>query len=130
MDPATLITTLAVSGAAAIGKDILSEATKDGYKTLMQLLGRKLDDSAVGKTALANIEKDPEGWKAPLKQAIVEVGADQDQQLLDLAKRLMSDMEPQLAAVGKNNVQVSGGQAQGFIVGDDATMTNTFTDNT
>lgn len=125
MEPATLIASLAIAGTGIIAKGVVEEATKTSFTAFMEMLKRKLNGNSTGTTALTKITTEPEAWRAPLQHAIVEAGADQDQELLGLATRLSQQLKSHGAVVAKNNIQI-GGNVQGFQAGDGGTQNNTF----
>jgi len=125
MDPATLITSLAVAGTGIIAKGVMEEATKTSFTAFLDLLKSKLKGSSTGTTALTKISTEPEAWRAALQHAILEAGIERDRELLDLATHLTEQMKPHIGGIGKNNVQI-GGNAQGVQNGDFGTMNNTF----
>ena len=88
MDPITIILTALAGGAAALSKGILSEAGKDLYSNLKTRLQKKLAGSPQGQVALAEYEKDPKTWELPLKKTLTQIGADQDQGIVDTSKQL------------------------------------------
>lgn len=74
--------------------------------------------------ALAQHEKKPEVWEAPLKDALVETGAEEDEAILQAADKLLKLVQPQQVGTGKYNVQI--GEAQGVVIGDQAQVEMTF----
>ena len=119
MDPATLIVSALVAGAAAAGKDVASSAIKDAYRGLKKLLvarfHRKETDQAIPASAptvdpavvLEAHQAQPDTWDAPLKEALAASGADHDQEILDAARALLEQVDPQGSAAGKYRVQSS-----------------------
>ena len=127
MDPITLIQTALVAGAAAGGQAVASDAIKDTYAGLKALIQRKLAGKPSAELALTEHETDPETWEAPLKKALVQEQVDQDQEVLEAAQRVMKLVQPQQAAMGKYNVQITG-NVQGFTQGDYQQVTMNFGD--
>lgn len=125
MDPVTLILTALAAGVAASAKNTASEAVKDAYNGLKGLIQRKFAGKPAAEVALIQHEKKPDIWKAPLEEEIREIGADQDGEVIVAAQRLMTLIQPQQAALGKYNVQITG-DAQGFNQGDSNTITQYF----
>ncbi len=121
MDPVTLILTALGAGAAAGGQAIASDAIKDGYAGLKALIQRKFAGKPKAELALTEYESDPETWKAPLKKVLVQEQVDQDNDIIEAAQRVMQLVQPQQAAMGKYNVQITG-NVQGFVQGDHQTV--------
>jgi len=125
MDPITLILTALVSGAAASVKDTASQAVKEGYNGLKTLIQSKLAGRSAAETALAQFEEDPDVWKAPLEKELKKAGIAQDKEIIDTAQKVMTLVQPQQAAQGKYNVQITG-NVQGFAQGDNQTVNMNF----
>ncbi len=70
-------------------------------------------------------EKQPDIWKAPLETQIKETQVDQDKEIIAAAQKLMTLVQPQQAAMGKYNVQITGG-VQGYAQGDYQQVTMNF----
>ena len=125
MDPVTLILTALATGAAASAKDVTSQAVKDAYNGLKTLIKNKLAGKPDAEMALAQHEKKPEVWKAPLEDGLKEAGVEQDQDIIAAAQQLMTLVHPQQAAMGKYNVQITG-NVQGYAQGDHQQVTMNF----
>src|SRR6266446_3787327 len=108
MDPITLILTALVSGTTASVKDTASQAVKDTYNGLKTLLHNKLAGKPSTEMALAEYEKKPDVWKTPLEEGMKEAGIVQDTAIIEAAQKLMTLVQPQQAAQGKYNVQITG----------------------
>jgi len=117
MDPITLIITALTTGVAAGTQDTVKGAVKDAYNGLRALLQRRFVGKPSAEIALTEHENDPETWEAPLKKALVQTQADQDQDIIVAAQKVMAQANPQQAAIGKYNVQFTG-NVQGFAQGD------------
>jgi len=119
MDPTTLILTALAAGI----QSTVGEAVKDAYIELKTLLKRKFSGKSVAETALTEYEKNPDIWKEPLAQELQVTRADQDQLIIAVAQKLI-----QLAQQGDsihNTINIKG-NAQGTIIGDRNTITQTF----
>jgi len=125
MDVMTLILTALTTGAALVAKATASEAIKDAYKGLKARLQRKFTGKPDAELVLAKHEAKPEVWEAPLKDALTEAAAHQDEEVIQAAQKLMALVNPQQAATGKYNVQITG-NVQGFVQGDNAKVDMTF----
>ena len=112
------------AGALAGAQETASEAIKDAYTGLKQLVSRVLSGRPAGEVALAQHEARPQQWAGALEAELVDAGADQDETVLAAARRLLELVDPEGARVGKYVVDVR--DAQGVQVGDGNTQTNTF----
>jgi hypothetical protein len=125
MDPITLILTALASGAPLVAKGVAGEVIKDAYNSLKARIQDKFTGKPDAELTLAKHEEKPEVWEAPLKEALVEADVDQDQPLIEAAQKLLELVNPQQAAMGKYNVQITG-DVQGFVQGDNAHVEMTF----
>jgi hypothetical protein len=125
MDPVTLIVTALVTGATAGLKDTATDALKDAYAGLKRLLTRKFAGKPEAETALEQHEQKPDVWEAPMRDAILQSGADQDDEILRAAQGVLQIVHPEQLAEGKYNVQITG-PAQGNVFGDHATLNQSF----
>ncbi len=125
MDPVTLILTALTAGVAASVKDTASEAVKDAYNGLKGLIQQKFAGKPAAEIVLTEHEKQPDIWKAPLETQIKETQVDQDKEIIAAAQKLMTLVQPQQAAMGKYNVQITGG-VQGYAQGDYQQVTMNF----
>ncbi len=117
MDPITLIVTALAAGAAAGAQETASTVVKDAYTGLKTLIQQKFKGKPTAEIALTEHEKKPEVWKAPLEEGLKETSVDQDKEVIEAAQKVMSLLQPQQAAMGKYNVQITG-NVQGFAQGD------------
>lgn len=124
MDPISLILTALVAGAAKTAGDV----AQDAYKGLKTLIKHKFESQGKSDSAtiLDKYEQKPEKTKALLEDELTEVGADQDEEIIKLAQKLMEQLNPQEAAEGKFNVQISGGTVQGLTQQNTGTITQNF----
>ena len=125
MEPVTLIITALTVGATFIAKEAASEAIKDAYHGLKGAIKRKLSGKPQAEMVLAEHERDPETWEKPLEKAVKEAGIDQDKDVVETARRVMELIGSEASAKGKYNVYF-GGPAQGTVIGDHSTVTQTF----
>jgi DNA-binding SARP family transcriptional activator len=123
----SLILTALTTGAAAGIKNNASQAVIDAYNGLKLLLQKKLSDRPTAEMALIEHEKKPDIWKAPLEEELKEIGADQDQDVIAAAQRLIKLVQPQQAAMGKYNIQTTG-NVQNQIIGDHTNITFSYGD--
>ncbi len=127
MDPITLVLTALAAGAAAGVQEVAGKAIKDAYQGLKSLLQKKFGDKPEAEMVLDKYEEKPAIWEAPLKDALKTTKADQDEEIIKAAQSLLSLANPQQAALGKYNVQITG-DVQGFVQGDNANVDMTFGD--
>ena len=124
MDPITLIVTAVIAGAAAAAQETVGTAIKDAYSGLKTLIQKRFEGKPAAQTALAESEKKPEVWKAPLADALQETAADKDEALLKAAQRLLELVRPDESKAGKFNISI--GSATGTVIGDHATVHQIF----
>jgi hypothetical protein len=127
MDPITLIVAALVAGATTSAQATAGDAVKDAYDGLKALIQRRFRGRPEAEVVLAKHEEKPQVWEAPLKDALTETAADQDEAIVKAAQQLMSLVDPQQAASGKYNVQITG-NVQGLAQGDHQQVTMTFGD--
>lgn len=125
MDPITLILSALAAGAAAAAKDTASEAIKDTYQGLKVLVQRHFSGKPRAEMVLDEYEKEPGVWKEPIKKALTETGIDKDEAIVKAAQALMAKVDPQAAAQGKFNINISG-SVEGQVIGDHAQVTMNF----
>src|ERR1700752_5081277 len=89
MDPLTLLlSALSLAGTAL--KPVADQAIKDGYVGLKEFLIRKFGDKEPERTeVLDKNEKRPDLYKTTAEAVLKQVGADQDQEILDKATELL-----------------------------------------
>src|SRR4051794_36709345 len=107
MDAVAVIETALVAGAGAGMKDTATEAVKDAYAGLKALVLRRVKDAPAGEVAVAEHEKDPDTWSAPLAKTLTAAGADQDPQVIKAAQRLLQMADPAGANAGKYTVNIT-----------------------
>ncbi|MFJ2937889.1 hypothetical protein ACIO8G_34625 [Streptomyces sp. NPDC087219] len=113
------------AGAAAGFTDTVSDAVRQSYTSLRELVRRRLEvrgDAAV--QVLDAEEVEPDVWQAQLGEHLVMAGADRDEQILRAAEMLLVQMEAQGSPVSKYAVDAR--EAKGVQTGDHNTQTNHF----
>ncbi len=125
MDSVTLIESALVAGAAASAKDTASTAVKDAYNGLKALIVRKFSGKSKAQEMLADHEEDPETYEKPLKKVLIEAHVEQEQEILEAARKLMTLVQPQQMGMGKYNVQNTG-PVQGQVIGEQHQVTQYF----
>ncbi len=111
IDPISAIVATLAAGAIAATKDTASQAIKDAYAGLKALIQRRFANKPEGQTALEQHEQKPQVWEAPLADALKEVGADQDQDIIGAVqhlKNLLSEADSSAVAPG-SRAMVAGG---------------------
>src|SRR5438128_1819128 len=93
MDPLTvLLSALSLAGTAL--KPVADQAIKDGYVGLKEFIIRKFGGKEPELTqVLDKNEKRPDLYKAAAEAVLKQVGADQDQEILDRATELLTRAE-------------------------------------
>ena len=124
MDPVSLILAALVAGAAKTADGV----AQDAYDGLKGLIKRKFESQgkADSATILDKYEQKPEKTKPLLEDELTEIGADKDEEIIQLAQALLEQLNPQAAAEGKFNLQISGGTVQGLTQQNTGTITQNF----
>jgi hypothetical protein len=115
VDPLTLIVTALAAGVTTAVQQTSGEAIKDAYQALKGLIRRRLSGNSAGEVALEQHAEKPEVWEAPLKDALSQAGADQDEEIVAAAQKLMTLVDPQKASLYSTTVH---GDVQGWVQGD------------
>ena len=126
MDPISLILTALAAGASSALKDAAGQAVKDTYSALKSLVRRKLQGDEIAEAQLDEIEGKDAPKLAALKPHLEAVGADRDEELVQLARDLMERLDPEGTQAGKYRVKITGGNVGA--VGDNASVNMTFRD--
>ncbi|MGV9365944.1 hypothetical protein [Amycolatopsis sp. NPDC003731] len=121
MDPVSMIVAALVGGAS----EVAGQAVKDAYQGLKALLTHKFAGRPTAEVALAEHEKQPEIWREPLKDQLTATAADQDEAIVDAARKVLELVESATGGGGKYHTTI-GDNAQGVIVGDKAKQKNYF----
>jgi hypothetical protein len=124
MDPVTLIAGALAAGAALGVTGAASAAVMDAYASLKALLRRRFAGRPEAELVIAEYEKAPETWQAPLMAELAETAADRDGDLIAAAQALMGLLDAAGARAGKYTVDVRG--AQGVQIGDRNRQDNVF----
>jgi hypothetical protein len=90
MDPVSAVVGAIIAGATAIGKDIASQAVKDAYGALKELIFSKFKR----KAPLEGIEEAPDSAAAreALGKSLAETRADKDPEVARLAQALVASL--------------------------------------
>lgn len=127
MDPiSAAILSAATAGAASAGPKMVEKAISDGYEFLKSLLHRKFGADSEVSQAVTDIEKHPgsEGRKVTLQEEMTKVGAGNDPELLEAAKRLLETLSQSQSVhgsyqkiTGNYNAQAADGSTASVNVG-------------
>lgn len=125
MDPVTLIVAALAAGAATGVGDSASNAIKDGYQGLKQLVAAWFGGRRAAEVALDEHEADPDTWREPLARELEASGAAADPEVLAAAQQLLTSIDAEGARAGKYTIDLRG--AQGVQAGDRNVQHNQFT---
>jgi hypothetical protein len=120
MDPISMVVAALVVGAS----EVAGQAVKDAYAGLKALLTRKFAGKQAAEVVLAEHEQQPETWREPMKAKLAENAVDQDEEILEAARKLLELAQADTGAA-KYDVTI-GDNAQGVQVGDHGEQTNYF----
>ena len=85
-------------GIAAGGQEANDNAVKEAYRSLktriQQMFSGRRNEQEAG-LVLAKYEERPETWKEPLREELIRVNADQDEEIVKFAKQLQSLIDSQ-----------------------------------
>jgi hypothetical protein len=107
VDPVTLIVAALAAGASAGVSEAVSQGVKDAYAGVKALVLRRVKDVPAGEVAVAEHEKDPEVWAAPLAKKLADAGADRDPEVIAAAQRLLQLLDPAGAQAGTYTVNIA-----------------------
>ena len=108
MEPVTLIVGALAAGALKGVGESASAAVKDAYAALKAAVREKFAGKPSAEVVLAEYENDPDTYERPLEKQVVQVGIDQDPQIVQLAQNLMALMDPDGSTRGKYEVSLHG----------------------
>ena len=121
------ITTLILTALAFGGKEMASEAIKDSYRRLKELLVQRFTGNEEAIISLKLFEEDQSKGQERLLEALSQSNVKADAEIIAAAQGLISHINPQQAASGKYNTQITG-NVKGFVQGDNASVTMNFSD--
>jgi hypothetical protein len=107
VDPVTLILAALAAGAAGGLGDTATQAVKDGYAALKELIRKRFAGAPKAEETLADHEADPDTYEKPLAKQLEVTGADQDPEIRRVAEQVVVAAE----AAGiktKYHVEVAG----------------------
>ncbi len=112
MDPVVMITTALKLGALGLAAGTLEEGGGDLYRSLKGRLVKQFHGKPEAELALVRYEEKPEVWQAPLQEAILESGAAEDNEIVQLAEALLALLKQESGVSAVVNTG-SGAIAQG-----------------
>ncbi len=129
MDPVTVVVTALVAGGAAGVSNTASTVVQDAYQALCGAVRRRLaggrSERGSDTEVLDAYLQDPVGQHGRLVDALTMAGAGRDLDLIEAARQVFALTHPgSKHASGKYTVDLR--EAQGVVVGDGGTQTNTF----
>ena len=130
-DHMDIVTTAIVAAlsAGAIGglTDTTKTAISDGYNKLKGLLAKKFGTNSDVVLAVEKLEAKPESAsrKGMLAEEIAAVEAEQDDEILVVAKKVLTLVQPHQDGMGKYTIQ-NNGPVQGQNIGDHQHITQHF----
>jgi hypothetical protein len=122
MDPVTLILAALAAGVASGAGEAATQAVKDGYTGLKELLKKRFAGNPKAEETLIDHEADPDAYEKPLAKQLRETRADQDADIVAAAETVLKAAN-QAGIKTKYHVTVSGGKVG--IIGDHGTVTMT-----
>ena len=96
-----------------------TKAVPDLYNGFKALIKRKLPNQPTTTKLLEQHKQEPKTYEAPLKEKLIEAAVDKDEEIINLAKKLLKQLETKQVGE-KTNVNITGdmtGDMKG-IVGD------------
>jgi hypothetical protein len=124
MEPVTLIVAALAAGASQGVSGAASAAVKDAYEALKVKVGARFDGSPSNELVLAEHEKDPQTWQAPLATALIGTGTVTDPAVIEAAQQVMALLDAVGTQSGAYLVDLR--NAQGVQIGDRNRQTNLF----
>jgi hypothetical protein len=109
MDPVSMILSALVASAA----DNVAQDACSGLKNLIKRRFEKQGKAEAGYVLDKHQEK-PEAWQEPLKEELIQAGADRDEEILQAAKKLLELANAEKSAKGQYNAQITG-DVKGFV---------------
>ena len=125
MEPVSLILTALIAGIKAAAPSVGAAALSDAYLGLKTLIQNKFANNEKAKQAYEDFENDPDTYEKPISKHLQMAGADQDDDIIKAAQKLMSLIEPEQFAKGKFNIQ-AGGDVFGIAQDTKGDVTQTF----
>jgi hypothetical protein len=124
MDPVTIIVAALLAGAAEAGHSVVADAVKSSYERFKSMLGAHFAGTPHA-AALDGVEQAPDEHRDAVATAVAATGAASDPAVVAAARSLLAQVDPEGTAVKRFSLQV-GGDVQGLVQGDNASVTMTF----
>ncbi|MEV0695688.1 hypothetical protein [Streptomyces sp. NPDC050388] len=120
-----VILTALAAGATAGITDTATDAVRQSYDSLRELVRRRLAGRGEEAAQVLDAEEvEPDVWQAQLGEHLIATGADRDEVVLRAAQALLTQLEQQVGPVSKYSIDAR--EAKGVQTGDHNTQTNTF----
>jgi flagellar biosynthesis/type III secretory pathway protein FliH len=132
MEAIDLIMNALITGTALGVKDVAADTVKDMREKLKKLLQSNFaqkPNSEVANNTLARYEQEPDKWQEQMREVLVDHEVGQESEIIEAAKHILTLVNPQQAAMGKYNAQITG-PVEGFVQGDHANVSMTFGEHT
>lgn len=113
------------AGAGAAATDVAAQSVKDAYGGLKALIRDRFTGNPVAEQTLAKYENDPQGWRTPMHDVLVESGAAEAGPIVERARQVIELIRAEQTGNSKFNIQ-NMGNVQGQVVGDHAHQENIF----
>lgn len=125
MDPISMIVSALVAGAAASAEKTASQAVKDAYDGLKQLIKAKFKNDSHSHAALSTLEREPAEARPALEKALrAEVSVDEQDDAVKAAARLLQLLPEARGSQAKFSLHTN--TAQGVVQGDNANVSMSF----
>ncbi|HKV88861.1 MAG TPA: hypothetical protein VJT78_12765 [Candidatus Dormibacteraeota bacterium] len=125
MDPVTLIVAALGAGVTVVANAAIGEAVKDAYAGLKSRLVEHFRHKPEHEAALTGFESDPEAAAPSLAAAVSQSGAQQDPAVLEAARSLLAQVDPDGSVARKYSLLIKG-NVNGLVQGDHNTVTMNF----
>lgn len=124
MEPISLILSALVAGAAKTADGV----AQDAYKGLKALIKKRFENQGKSDSViiLDKYEEKPEKTKPLLEDELTEVGADKDKEIIELAEKLLEQLNSKQAAESLSNISIYGGTIQGLTQQNTGTINQNF----
>ncbi|MFF9143189.1 hypothetical protein ACF09G_37380 [Streptomyces albogriseolus] len=120
-----VILTALAAGATAGITDTATDAVRQSYDSLRELVRRRLAERGEEAAQVLDAEEvERDVWQAQLGEHLIAAGADRDEVVLRAAQALLTQLEQQVGPASKYSIDAR--EAKGVQTGDHNTQTNTF----
>jgi len=116
VDPTALL-----AAAPLVANNMASEAIKDAYTGLKNLIKGRVGRKAEADLILDRLDEKPAVWEQPVRALLAEYQIEKDPEVVQAARKLMDLIGPSQMSVGDRNIQVGTMNVEGntYIVGGD-----------